>query len=304
MTPDLFAYLSLNWSTWITPERVEKSIRVLVLLGLILPTAWFLSRLVGKFVEKRTNLHYGLMARKFTTYLTTGIILVMVLSDLGFKLTPLLSAAGIVGVAVGFAAQTSLSNFISGLFLISEKPFAVGDVIQMGDTIGSVLSIDLMSVKLRTFDNRYVRIPNAKLIQTEFVNATRFPIRRLDINVGVAYKENIEKVKKALKEVADKNPYCLDEPAAVIIFQKYGDSALEFLLGAWCARTDFLNLRNTIMQEIKERFDADGIEIPFPHRTLYTGEVTAPFPIRIVPPEPAATETPKPDTGPQRAETK
>jgi small-conductance mechanosensitive channel len=82
-------------------------------------------------------------------------------------------------------------------------------------------------------------------------------------------------------DVADKNPYCLDEPAPILIFTDFGDSALEFLFGLWFAKTDYLLLKNSIMDDIKERFDAEGIEIPFPHRTVYAGSETAPLPVRL-----------------------
>ena len=272
----------MDWSQWITAETAEKAVRVGVMLLIILPLALYFSRVIGKVVARRSSPHYGLLIRKLVGYAATIIIIISVLSDLGFKLAPLLSAAGIAGIAVGFAAQTTLSNFISGLFLLTEKPFLVGDVITVGTTTGIVISIDLMAVKLRTFDNKFVRLPSSQLIQNELTNITRFPIRRLDVNVGVAYKEDIRRVRQILGEVADRNPYCLDEPAPIIIFQQYGESSLDFMLGVWCSRQDFLALKNSIMQEVKERFDAEGIEIPFPHRTLYTGDVTAPFPIRIV----------------------
>jgi small-conductance mechanosensitive channel len=278
----------MDWTTWITPETIEKAVRIGFLIALILPLAWYLSRLVGKLVSRHSSPHYGLMTQKLIGYAATVIVIITILSDLGFSLAPLLSAAGIAGIAIGFAAQTTLSNFISGLFLMTEKPFVVGDVITAGSTTGIVLSVDLMSVKLRAFDNKFIRIPSSQLIQSELTNITRFPIRRLDVNVGVAYKEDISKVRRILAEVADRNPHCLDEPAPIIIFQQFGDSSLDFMLGVWCAKQDFLALKNSIMQGVKEAFDAEGIEIPFPHRTLYTGDVTAPFPIAMVErPEPA-----------------
>ena len=201
---------------------------------------------------------------------------------MGFKLTALLGAAGIAGIAIGFASQTSVSNIISGLFLISEKPFEVGDLIKVDDTKGNVLSIDLLSVKLRTLDNQLVRIPNESLIKNQVTNITRFPIRRFDINVGVAYKEDVSRVREVLLDIAKNNPYCLDEPEPLVLFLNFGDSALEFLFAVWFVKTDFFKLRNSVMQDIKERFDAEGIEIPFPHRTLYTGSVTEPFPVYVV----------------------
>src|SRR5690606_6742782 len=119
------------------------------------------------------------------------------------------------------------------------------------------------------------------------INITRFPIRRLDINIRVDYKEDIPKVIRVLKEVADANPLSLDEPEPIIIFSGYGDSSLDFMLGVWFAKADMLLLRNSIMQEIKHRFDQEGISIPFPHRTLYAGDVTKPFPVQMVEAKPA-----------------
>jgi len=100
--------------------------------------------------------------------------------------------------------------------------------------------------------------------------------------VGVAYKEDVGKVREVLLDIADKNPLCLDEPEPLVRFLNFGDSALEFLFAVWCLKEDYFKLGTKIRQEIKEQFDAEGIEIPFPHRTLYTGSVTEPLPIRII----------------------
>jgi small-conductance mechanosensitive channel len=188
----------------------------------------------------------------------------------------------VLSVAVGFASQTSASNIISGLFLIAEQPFKVGDVIQIGGTTGEVLAIDLLSVKLRTFDNLFVRIPNESLIKTEVRTLTRFPIRRVDITVGVAYKEDLSKVRKVLLEVTERNPLSLEEPKPVFIFRGFGDSSLDIQFSVWVQRENYLELKNRIQEEIKTAFDAEGIEIPFPHRSLYAGSVTEPLPIRLV----------------------
>jgi small-conductance mechanosensitive channel len=266
----------------VTPERAEDLIRAALLVVIGLPAVYLCARLAARAARDRMSAQGVMLLRKGITYLGIVIVLVSVLGQFGFQLTALLGAAGIFGVAIGFAAQTSLSNIISGVFLIWEKPFAVGDVVKIGDTLGIALSIDLLSVKLKTFDNQFIRIPNETLIKTEVRNITRFPIRRLDVFVGVAYKEDVQRVKDVLADIAHKNPHCLDEPEPLVLFVDYGDSALEFLLGAWFYKTDYILLKNSIMQDIKERFDAEGIEIPFPHRTVYTGAASDPFPIRIV----------------------
>jgi small-conductance mechanosensitive channel len=251
-----------------------------ILIGLIIIR--ILLAVSTRTILKKVTEHNRLLVRNAIIYSGTVIIFVTVLGELGVNLTTLLGAAGIVGIAIGFASQTSVSNIISGLFLISEKPFSVGDVIRVGEKTGVIHSIDLMSIKIRTFDNLFIRIPNEKVLNTEVVNVTRFPIRRLDLSISVAYKENVVAVKTVLGEVVRKNRYALSEPEPLILFQNFGASGLEFLLGVWFLKTDFLLLKNSLMQDIKERFDEEGIEIPFPHRSLYAGEATKPFPIRIV----------------------
>ena len=206
----------------------------------------------------------------------------MGLNAIGFNLGVLIGAAGVLSVAIGFASQTSASNIISGLFLVAERPFSVGDLIKVGETTGEVLSIDLLSVKLRTFDNLFVRIPNETLIKSEVTTLTRFPIRRIDLSIAVALKEDIKAVRKVLEKVAEANPLCLDEPKPKFVFLGFGDSSLNMQFSVWVKRESFIELKNSIHEEIKEAFDAESIEIPFPHRSLYTGSVTEPFPIRLV----------------------
>ena len=103
----------------------------------------------------------------------------------------------------------------------------------------------------------------------------------MDVNIGVAYREDPQRVMRVLREVADANPFCLDEPEPLVLFKDFGASSLDFLLGVWVEKTQFLKLKNSIMVDVKARFDAEGIEIPFPHLTLYTGSETTPFPVQL-----------------------
>lgn len=239
----------------------------------------------------------AMILRRVAFYGIAGLFAASALTELGFELSVLLGAAGILTVAIGFASQTSASNVISGLFLLGERPFAVGDVIRVSGTTGEVLSVDLLSVKLRTFDNLFVRIPNETMIKSEVTNLRRFPIRRVDLQVGVAYKEDLREVRRVLMEVADRNPLCLEEPQPLIIFQGYGDSSINHQFSVWASTDNFLELRNSIPLEIKEAFDAHDIEIPFPHRTLYTGSETDPFPVEPVASPGGAEGRPSSDGG-------
>lgn len=267
------------WKSFTQPFQLF----LLIFLGV--PAVFFLSRFARRITRKRYSAQFSILLQKGILYSGVILLAIMILQALGANLTPLLGAAGILGVALGFASQTSLSNVISGLFLISEKSFVLGDVLQVGSTIGTVVGVELLSVRIRTFDNKMVRIPNENLIKNEITNYTRYPIRRLDLEIGVAYKEDPARVQRILKDIAVKNPMILDEPEPVIVFNRFGDSALEFLFGVWLPSRDILKIKDSVMRDIKERFDAEGIEIPFPHRTIYAGSMTEPFPVRVVPAE-------------------
>ena len=266
----------------LTTARLLGIVRAALVLTVGLFIAHAVSRSVARILRGRLDAHGTKLLGRFTYYSILVLVLATTLHQLGFNLAALLGAVGILTVAIGFAAQTSASNLISGLFLIAERPFVVGDLLNIDGAIGEVLSIDLLSVKIRTFDNLMLRVPNEMLVKSTFLNLTRFPIRRIDVKLSVAYKEDTEKVRRILFDVADGNPICLDEPRPLFIYRGYGDSGLELQFSVWAKRQNFLMLRNSIHEEIKKAFDENGIEIPFPHRSLYSGSVTEPFPIRVV----------------------
>jgi small-conductance mechanosensitive channel len=270
------------YARFISHVHIPTLIRVGILLFLIAPLIFYAGRFLNRVFERRVSAQVGMIVRKIVHYGGGAITLVILFHELGFNLTPLLGAAGVVGVALGFASQTSVSNIISGIFLIAERPFEVNDIIQVGDITGSVLSIDLLSIKLRTLDNRFVRIPNESIIKSQVINVTRFPIRRVDVPVSVAYKENLKRVRAVLLDVAFKNPICLQEPEPLIILNGFGSSSIDFTLAVWVPRSQFLELKNRIQEEIKERFDQEGIEMPFPHVSLYAGSESSPISVQLV----------------------
>ena len=269
-------------SQFLSPERLTLLIRAGLLIFVGIPLIFMIAKWSRKYISRRFTEQQGMISGKVLQYAGLVIVVIMILRELGFELSPLLGAAGIVGIAVGFASQTSISNVISGVFLIAEQPFVVNDVIRVGGTTGQVLSIDILSVKLRTFDNQFVRIPNETILKSEVVTVTRFPIRRADLIVSVAYKEDIGRVKDILKKIAHDNPLCLQEPEPLIIFQGFGNSSIDLQFSVWAAKQDWLNMKNRMYEEIKKRFDEEGIEIPFPHVSFYTGLESKPLPVEIV----------------------
>lgn len=239
---------------------------LLIIIGFF--AASLAARATYKVCLKRFSQHHATLNRRLVYWLVLALFIASGLKQLGFNLGVLLGAAGVLSVAIGFASQTSVSNLISGLFLIGERPFQIGDTIQVGNTTGEILSIDLLSIKLRTFDNLFVRIPNESLIKTEVTNLTRFPIRRLDLKIGVAYKENINQVRQLLLQVAEQNPLSLDEPEPLFQFLSFAESSLDLQFSVWTRKENYRELKTSLLEEIKIAFDQHGIELPFPQREL------------------------------------
>lgn len=277
--------MSETWST--LTEFADSGLILSLARGITLVVVGFiLARLAAGaatgLVESRLERQPAALVRRGVFHGIWVVFALAALHQVGFDLGVLLGAAGILSVAIGFASQTSASNLVSGLFLLAERPFELGDVITIAGTTGEVLSIDLLSVKLRTYDNLFVRIPNESLIKSEVRTLTRFPIRRADCAVSVAYREDLERVREILFDVADRDPLCLDEPEPVFILRGFGESGIEIQFSTWAERENFLAMRNGIQLEIKRAFDEAGIEIPFPQRSLVAGSSTRPLPVQLV----------------------
>jgi len=250
---------------FVTLFHVETLFTALRILGVVLVSFVILKIIafvVGQLVKRRITEQSLMILKKAITYTGVVVILMIVLAQLGLSLAALLGAAGIFGIAIGFAAQTSVSNVISGMFLISEKAFAVGDVIKVGSTLGIVLTIDLLSVKIRTFDNQFIRLPNETLIKSEVVNITRFPIRRLNIEFTVGYETDLPVLKELLFRIARSNPASLDDPEPFYVIKGFGRFGVDILFGVWFARENFVRVKNSMLEEIHRTITEAGIRIP------------------------------------------
>lgn len=257
--------------------RIAGAVRALITLIVGVALArWISGSVVARMVARVSDAQRRILARRLTYWGILAMALVSALRELGFDLSVLLGAAGILTVAIGFASQTSASNLISGLFLYGERPFIVGDTIRIGDITGEVLTIDLLSTKLRTFDNLFVRIPNETVMKAEVTNFTRFPLRRFDLQVGIAYDEDIERVRQLLSDLAETNPVVLKEPEPVFIVLGFGDSAVQLQFSVWGQTSRYLELRNSMQIAVHQAFAAHGVEIPFPQRTIHQAAVEPP----------------------------
>ena len=217
----------------------------------------------GKILKDRISPQRTFIVKKSVKYAGFVIAALVLFKSLGLNMSTILGAAGVIGIAVGFAAQTSISNFISGFFLLSEKPFHVGDVIQVDTILGEVLSVDLLSVKIRTFDNLYVRIPNETLIKSSMMTLTRFPVRRLDIIFNVTYQADLEQVKNILAGIAEKNPHVLDNPVPIFRVDQFDRAGPLINFNIWFNKNNFLDARTSMYMAIQKRFAEEGIELSY-----------------------------------------
>jgi small-conductance mechanosensitive channel len=243
----------------LTSQNLEKAVRLL----LIVVGGYLLMKLCLAIVRRlaRKNLPHrvGEVLEKVVKYGGAVLIVVNASEAAGIDLSAALGAAGIAGIAVGFAAQTSISNIISGLFLFSEKSFEVGDVILIDTYSGVVESVDLLSVKIRTFDNRLLRVPNETLIKANIINVTRWPERRLDVTITLPYGLDLARVERQLRAAAASVPFALQEPPMVYIVSSLEPNGVSIMLGVWFKKEDFTSLKNNLLPAIIAAFDALGV---------------------------------------------
>jgi small-conductance mechanosensitive channel len=253
------------------------ALRVVLIIVVGFMLGRLLGSLAGRIARRRGSAQGQMLTSRFVFYGVVGIAGFMVLDTLGVEIGVLLGAAGILTVAVGFASQTSASNLISGLFLLGERPFSIGDVIEVGDRLGVVLSVDLLSVKLRTFDNLFVRVPNETLIKSEIVNLTRNPIRRMEINLRLSYAEEFERVAAILRALAHDNPDILEEPEPIVWIDALGDSAVHVRFLVWGANNvDFHAVRSQVHERVVQALREHRIGVGFPRLDVEAQRVSPP----------------------------
>ena len=259
--------------TGINLDRLSEILVAIILCFIGFLIARLVSNTFIRTVGNRLNAHQRLLWRRGIFYFIFLLFIMTSLREAGFKLSVFLGAAGILTVALGFASQTSATNLISGLFLIGEGSFEVGDTIQItlirGQTIeGQVISIDLLSVKLLTLDNVYIRLPNEQLIRTPVMNLSKYPIRRIPITLAINFHEDIIKVRQVLLDVAAKYPLVMDDPKATVTVTAFRESSIELLFAVWCRQENALKVRDEMQERVRNGFVENQIEIPVPKMGL------------------------------------
>ena len=262
----------------------EKAFHALFVLLLAAPIRGFFliilnyleQRWAARTETKIDDIIYDLLNR-FSGALIYAVAAVAALDILGINVMPFIAGAGVLGVAIGFAAKDTLSNLIAGILLIIDRPFEIGDRIEVwsaptgSSSWGDVMDIGLRATRIKTTDNIIIVIPNNEIMKRDIVNYTLISTNiRVRVNIGVSYDTDIKQAKEVILQVADQVQWVLDSPAPRVVVRSFGESAVDLQLRVWIAdarrRMDTIS---EITDRVKSAFDAAGIEIPYPKRDIH-----------------------------------
>ncbi len=205
-------------------------------------------------------------------YAILAFVLVAVLAKFGIQTTSIIAVLGTVGLAVGLALQGTLSHFAAGVVLLILRPFRVNETIDAGGLVGTVQEIGLFATILKTPDGIFVYVPNGQLLNASIKNMSRNPTRRVDVVVGISYGDDVEKGLAIAKAVLEADERILKEPAPDTMVVGLGDNSVNINLRAWVAGGDYFAVLTGIQKAVKQRYDAEGISIPFPQRDVHVIE--------------------------------
>ena len=228
--------------------------------------------LVDRVLEARHVRLSRLMQQMIASIARSVTILLgffIALSQFNVSVGPMLAGLGIAGFIIGFALQDSLSNFASGMMILFYKPFDVGDSVVAGGVRGKVSSMSLVNTTIRTFDNQSLIVPNNKIWQDVITNITDQRIRRIDMEVGITYDEDIERVETLLRGLLKEDPRVLKEPESRVMVGSFGDSSVNILCRPWVRTEDYWEVHWDLNKRVKQAFDRERITIPFPQRDVH-----------------------------------
>ncbi|HUI05447.1 MAG TPA: mechanosensitive ion channel domain-containing protein [Verrucomicrobiae bacterium] len=260
--------------TWISMATMVEFVVVLLVVVLV-------SRVVRRLLHRRVLVHTKLdpglqyAVARIISYVVLVLGLLIGLETLGINLNSLTVLAGALGVGIGFGLQNIVSNFVSGLILLTERPIEIGHRVDVGGTVGDIVRIGGRSTTIVTNDNITIIVPNSEFISGRVTNwSIGDPKVRFRVPVGVSYGSDPRLVEKLLLEAAAANPHVLIDPAPTVRFVEFGDSSLNFELRVWSI--DMVTrpgaLRSELNFTISDKFKEHGIEIPFPQRDVHVRE--------------------------------
>ena len=203
----------------------------------------------------------------YATLLT--FVVIASINQLGIQTTSLIAVLGAAGLAIGLALQGSLSNFAAGVLIVLFKPYKVGDFVEAGGVAGTIEEVQIFTTILKSPDNKKIIVPNSQVMAGEITNYSANPTRRVDLVVGCGYDDDLDKVRKVLEEVVAADPRILDDPETTIAISELGDSSVNFVLRPWVLGTDYWPVYCALTEQVKKRFDQEGISIPYPQRDVH-----------------------------------
>lgn len=265
-----------NWLEGLTSMLPNFAVAIIILL-----VFFFLAKGIKTLSDRLFRRFYDKPAVQnlFSTiayFFVLGVGLMIALNVLQLKQTveSLLAGAGIIGLALGFAFQDISANFISGIMIAIRKPIQVGDIIEVSGYMGTVEKINLRVAIIKTFQGLHVIIPNKDVFQNPLTNYTKTNERRIDLEVGVSYADDLEKVKEVAIDALKDRAFILDDTDVKLFYTGFGDSSINLVIQMWIQYPDqpgFLGARSEAIMAIKKAFDQNDITIPFPIRTLDFG---------------------------------
>lgn len=276
---DTFISAALGWM-----ESSEGGVRWagnIVLFLVTLFIFFILSGVFGRITERAINRLKGatdLLKHFFVNLvrnLTKVVGFMIALSMLEVDIGPLIAALGAAGFIIGFALQGTLSNFASGLMILIYRPYDVEDVINVADITGKVTSMTLVSTTLTLPDNQIVVIPNNTIWGNTITNITGSETRRVDMIFGIGYDDDISTAENVLADILKNHPLILDDPEYTIKVHELADSSVNFVVRPWAKTADYFTVYWDVTRAVKERFDAEGISIPYPQQDLHLHTVEA-----------------------------
>jgi small-conductance mechanosensitive channel len=231
--------------------------------------AKILSLYIRKFLKKKLSKDHLQLIIKLVSFLVYTIALVWIFAVLGLKLTGVLFGGAMAGIILGFASQSIVGNFIAGIFLIIEKPFKIGDQVNIDNMNGFVEEIRIIATTIRTYDGLYVRIPNQTAFTTKMTNYVGNIARRFEYKVGIRYCDDADKAIDIIKDVIEQHPFALKKPKPLVYVDNLGDNAVNIMVRIWAPVTEWFDLKQVVLWKIKTTLEKSGIEIAFPQRTLW-----------------------------------
>lgn len=270
---------SATWTTitgWLlSPEGGFRWAVNMVQFIVIIVVFYLLSILAGKAAKKAfsKSKSFSILLREFLVMTARRLVLFVGLfvglSALEVNIGPVLAIIGAAGFVIAFALQNSLSNFASGILMLAYRPFDLGDMINVAGVLGTVESMNLLSTQLRTPDNQLVVVPNNSVWGDVIINVTGITQRRLDLVFGIGYSDDIDAAQKILEDIVSEHELVLKNPESVVKLHELGDSSVNFICRPWVKPEDYWTVHWDITSQVKRRFDANGISIPFPQRDVH-----------------------------------